>query len=312
MPDIISNISTLTLDMSYAADIYTDSIERDLSRGHGGGLNYITAFGSIVSDWAIFMAFYYSTLKGKSHVLSALLWLCSIYPLLSGISGGARAIMSYWVFDIIVAYLLFRNFFSNKLAHVIRIVVLSGVFLMVSVFALLTIGRFTSGAYQNGNFVGSSIVSYLGQGTLNFNQYVLNNDVYQYGDNTMPLFRKMVGLESSSNIRERQAKWSEKMKIVQGYFYTFVGDFYFDWGPLGTFFLMMFLSIYLRNKIRIRGDTIHVKKLFLIYFWSVIINHGLFYYSFKTVSGNWHFLSFIIFYVLLSIIKTRENVCQDL
>lgn len=306
LSEIKDNILGLTVDLSYAYDMYNDSAERDVDRNINDSINIVTGLGAIASDWVIFLAAYYSTLKRKNKILCILLWICCIYPLLSGISGGSRAVMTYWFFDLAIAYYLFKPHYSPTINKAVKRVMLIAVLFMFSVMAALTIGRFTSGAYQGGNYVGSSIVSYTGQSTLNFDQYALDNEVYQWGDNTMPLFRKMVGLEASNNIRERQAKWGGRMKIQQGYFYTIFGDILFDWGPVLSFVLLLFLSLFILKHTHTTG-SLKVQQLYLTYFWATIICNGVFYYSQKSVGGNWHLISMIIFYFIL-IILTRKKI----
>lgn len=306
LSDIKDNISGLTVDLSYAYDMYNDSAERDIDRNINDSLNIVTGLGAVASDWAIFLAAYYSTLARKNKLINILLWICCIYPLLSGISGGSRAVMTYWVFDLVIAYLLFKPHYSNSVNKAVKRVMLIAVLFMFSVMAALTVGRFTSGAYQGGNYVGSSIVSYTGQSTLNFDQYALDNEVYQWGDNTMPLFRKMVGLEASNNIRERQTKWGGRMKIQQGYFYTIFGDILFDWGPVLSFALFIFLSLFFLKRTHTTG-RIKVEQLYLTYFWATIICNGVFYYSQKSVGGNWHLISMIFLYFVLIILARKKH-----
>lgn len=304
--EIKENILSLTVDLSYAYDMYNDSAERDMDRNINDSINIVTGLGAVASDWVIFLSAYYSTLKRKNIIISILLWICCIYPLLSGISGGSRAVMTYWVFDLAIAYLLFKPHYSSNVNKVVKRVMLIGVTFMVLIMGALTVGRFTSGAYQGGNYVGSSIVSYTGQSTLNFNQYALDNEVYQWGDNTMPLFRKMVGLDASDNIRERQTKWGGRMKIQQGYFYTIFGDIIFDWGPVLSFVLFLFLSLFFLRHTHTTSN-IKVQQLYLTYFWATIICNGVFYYSQKSVGGNWHLISMIFFYFILIILTRKKN-----
>ena len=141
---------------------------------------------------------------------------------------------------------------------------------------------------------------------LNFNAYVLDEDVCQYGDNTGPIFRKMLGLESSDNLFERQAKWAVKMKAPQGAFYTFIGDLCFDYGFFVVFFLILIVAGFFYER-RSRSNNIHLYKLFSIFFWACLCCNGLFYFSYKTVGGNLKIICSVLFYCLLRFIYSTAT-----
>ena len=79
--------------------------------------------------------------------------------------------------------------------------------------------------------VAESIEWYYGQSFLNFNNYGLDAGGIRYGDRTANFFKSFLFDDVPHNFVERREKYSH-LKIDDYYFYTFVGDFTIDYGPI--------------------------------------------------------------------------------
>ena len=262
----VSNFSGIMADMSLVSEIYGDAAEMNREMTGRSFNNLPIVFRNIFSEVVVFVFFYYLTKKNKKKIVILLLALSLLYPLISSFNMASRTSMTYWVFEMVIAALLFRRFFSSTTDKVVKTTMVSAILLVVFIFGALTIGRF---AYMDAgeDYTQSSLIAYSGKSTMNFANDVFENDTYQWGDGTAPLFRRMIGLESSDNLYKRQEKWSGKMKIKQGTFYTFVGDLSFDYTIVGAFLLLSLSSLYITIRTKKPSTFISVDKLFLLYFW---------------------------------------------
>ena len=290
------------VNISVVTSLYDDTAEMIQSDGQSGSV--IGIIRGIFSEIIIFYTGFYLTLKKKNKLILILLLFSSVYPLLINFMLGSRTSMTYWIIEVLIVYALFKNFLNNSTKKLFKTVVICLLSFFLVVVTILTIGRFT----RSGSLYDplESVVLYAGQPMLNFNAYVLDEDVCQYGDNTGPIFRKMLGLESSDNLFERQAKWAVKMKAPQGAFYTFIGDLCFDYGFFVVFFLILIVAGFFYER-RSRSNNIHLYKLFSIFFWACLCCNGLFYFSYKTVGGNLKIICSVLFYCLLRFIYSTAT-----
>jgi oligosaccharide repeat unit polymerase len=295
-------------DFAYVSEMYADTADMTAAQTGRGFSNIGSIFRNSFSEVIVFFPFYYALYEKRNKIITILLWLSMLNPLLSSFRLGSRTMMSWWVLEVIVAFLFFRRYYAYDVRKRINKAVYSAIAGVVFVFAILTIGRFATGMYQNDSYVGGSLLSYAGQSTLNFSDDVLQNDVYQHGDNCFPLFRRIVGLESSSNLYERQAKWSLKMKIRQGSFYTFIGDLYNDFSPILGLLLLSIISFILYSFFNKKnGCVLSSPKAYLIFFLACVLYNGLFYFSYKGTGGNLRIIVNLLFIVLLRVLSPTLN-----
>lgn len=298
---IINDFSRLLFDFSYANELYGDT--RDVTSAQTGNsfLNVGAVLRGAFSEVLVLFTFYYMTLKQKSKLVLSLLLLSLLFPFLSSFTRGSRTVMVWWFIEMFIAFIILKDFYSESAKRWLQRVLMVITFVVVTIFTLLTIGRFNSNDYASMS-ANDSFVSYLGQGTLNFSDMVLQNDVHQYGDNCFPFFRSLVGFESSSNLYDRQWRWEGKMKIEQGVFYTFIGDLCNDFGSyFGLIFIIIF-SIIFDRMINKKGKVVTLAQILSLFFFSCICFNGLFYFSYKSVGGNLRIIVYLILFCFIDII----------
>lgn len=294
------NFSSLMTDLSIAADMYRDAADYGRSQTGSSLSNIPSVIRGCFSEIVIFLFFYCLTLqKRKKTFFTILLGISMTYAFVASFNQGSRTAMTYWILQCAIAFMLFYPYYSGSVRRKGLIGIVTVGTIVLTVFMALTIGRFSTGKYSNDDYTKGSLISYSGQGTLNFANDALENDVFQWGDGTMPFFRRIVGLESSDNLYERQEKWASKMKIKQGCFYTFVGDLTFDFTIIGAFVFLSYISYMVYRRTQFRYTTASIDKLFLFYFWCSVCFCGLFYLSYKTVGGNLKIITNILFYLYL-------------
>lgn len=293
----ITTFQESLINTSVVISLYDDTAKMIQSEGQQGSA--IGIIRELFTEIIVFFTGYYITLKKKNLLILTLLSFSSIYPLLSNFMLGSRTGMTYWIIEIFIVFALFGKFLNDNTKKIFKSAIACLFSFFLVVVTILTIARFTrSGSLYNPL---ESVILYAGQPMLNFNAYVLEEEVHQYGDNTAPIFRKMLGLEASDDLFERQAKWAGKMKAPQGAFYTFIGDLCFDYTFLVVPILVLIASTFFYIK-RTGNNTIQLYKLFSLFFWTCLCCNGLFYFSYKTVGGNLKIICSILFYCLLRLI----------
>jgi len=288
----IQNGLTLILTTRYGgSELYAEAHNVEFTSGN---LNILGFVNSSCSDIGILFIFYYLTYcKNKIYVIS--LFILIFISVLDPIARGLRTETIMKIFLIIVSYYMFHQFYSPSLnSKIKRIGIISVILISIPTIAL-SISRFGN---SDGGTLGGT-VSYIGQANLNFNNYCLDANGTRNGDRTCNMFKKMLGFENvPESIMETRAKY-RYMKIDDGSFYTFIGDFVLDFGPTIAFIIIIIISISISRITICQNKTINFHQLLCIYFVVAISIQGgmyLFHYSF---SGNWKIIVFILFYILM-------------
>lgn len=292
--DFTFSIKKLLTSSSGGLDLYHKSLAEARFLGDGK----IANFGSIISNtygkFGILLFFYYLTLQKRSKLILIGLFISCIINILSNVSLGQRGPILETLLSMIITYFALRRFFQPEVNRIIKIV--GGGFLLVSLIPViaLTISRF--GNDTKGSM--SSVYYYGGQENLYFNNYGLDDEGIRYGDRTFPLFKRILGFENvPRNFIERRAKYPH-LKINDEKFYTFVGDFTIDFGPIIATLIFLFFSIFVLIKTKIRNGIIRFHQLILLHFVMIVcVLGGMKLYPFSDVGGNLQLIGYFIAYM---------------
>ena len=300
---IVTNFHSLLIDFSYANDLYADNRDVTLEQT-GSSLEHIgSVLQGMFSEVLVLFTFYYMTLKRNNRIILVLLCFSLLYPFLSSFVRGSRTVMVWWFMEMLISYLIFKDYYTGRARRWLKFGISLASIIAVIIFSILTIGRFSINSFSTYDNAGESVIAYLGQGTLNYSDMVLQNDVHQYGDNCFPLFRNIIGLESSSNLYERQNKWESRMRIKQGVFYTYLGDLCNDFGPIITLIIVSLISIMFNLGINRNRKTLSLEQIVLLYFICCISFNGVFYFSYKSVGGNLRIILYIIILLMIGFLR---------
>jgi len=281
LPGITSNFGEGILKLFTDSDAGKDAYEEQLEGSSDAG-SVITNIPAIIfnslNDIAIFLAFYFTSLKKKNKLLIAFLFLSVFIGVLIPIMKGQRGGVIICMLTIILGYMMFQQFYSKRIVRAVRIVGIIGLTLMFLPVAAITFSRYSE---TNAGITGY-LNWYVGQGNVYFNNYALNAGGTRNGDRTMNLFRRVIAPNSTcKNFVERRAKY-HNLKIDDHYFTTFVGDFCIDFGPILTVVIFVFFNLLVLSQIRPRDGTISLHQMLLLYFTECICMQGgmtLFAYS---------------------------------
>lgn len=198
-------------------------------------------------------------------------------PMSQGLRGGTITAL----LTIIGGYMLFRRFLSKKINKVItRIGMISVAVIAVPIIAI-TVSRF--GKEQAG--VTGFVNWYVGQGSLYFNNYGLDNGGIRHGDRTMSFFKRFIDKDTPKNFVERRDK-DRFLEIDDNFFSTFVGDFTLDFGPIIPVFIFVAFNWLIILLIKPKDDKLKVHQLLLIYLTACIcLQGGMTLYSYSDLGA---------------------------
>jgi oligosaccharide repeat unit polymerase len=227
--------------------------------------------------------------------------LCVCFHLILSLSKGDR----YYIFNLLIdlpfLYLLFRHKLDKKARKKIVLSLMAVGLLLVIGLGAVTMGRYGNNKQQEAYLI-YSLETYASQNFIFFNNYGLDAGGIRYGDNTANLFKKMIGLNASDNQFEGRIMYSN-LKIDNTRFYTFVGDFTLDYGPIVGFLLLMLMTILFSRILRLRRRKYNFNQIVLLTGLYHVCVHGFSLFPYTFMMPNIKFISLFLLYALLGLKK---------
>jgi len=267
--------------------IYENSIDIDQGLSWvGRKLNWlINTF-----QYVIPVLFFYELSKPKIRKLILIgLILAVLSTVLNAYANASRVGIVRILFYFILSYFLSRSFLDLKKKKIFKKVGFLFVSLIIGLVLLVTIARFnydTTGKIQNeDNPLLTWVSLYTGEGSLRFNTQMWHVNSHSNGDNCFSFVKDSFGFPTFIDNDKRRSYYASNMHIQTEVFYTFIGDFYSDFGKIGTFLLVILLSVLLQKilvKLRYGNiETIIIAALILnIYIF------GFTYFPYKTYQAQ--------------------------
>lgn len=291
--DFSSGLSKMLIDSGAGQELYLETFSKADQAGDGKIENLAIIISGMLSNISILLLFYNLTLSNKNKLIIFGLSLSVLLAILSSIASGARGGVTNTILTAIISFVLLRNFMSDATRKTVKRIGIIILLLISIPFILITVSRF--GYHKNFDTL-SSIEWYYGQSFLNFNNYGLDAGDIRNGDRTASLFKQMIWNDTPRNFFERIYKYSH-MKMDESVFYTFVGDFTLDFGPVFSFLIFIVASIFFCLKTKVYNQTILFHQLILLFFvLCVCVQGAITLFSFSDVGGNLNLITFILVY----------------
>ena len=283
----------LFTDTDAGKDAYMEQAKE--AEDTGSGISNIPAIiYNALSDIAIFLFFYFITLKKKNTWLILGLLFSILVGILEPIMHGQRGGVIAAVLTAIVGYAMFQQFISKKINRAIRLFGLSCIIAIAIPVAAITVSRFSN----MGGGIAGFLNWYVGQGNLYFNNFALDAGGTRNGDRTLNLVKRMIDPETPKNYTERRDKY-HNLNIDDDIFSTFVGDIVIDFGPVTTVFIFVFFNALVIYLIRPRDGTLKLHQVLLLYFTLCIcMQGGMTLFSFSD-GGNLRIITLLLLYAYL-------------
>lgn len=259
--NLIDGLNRMLADSSAGNEMYTDSIENVRNSGSG-----ITNLGAIISNAfaqiGYLLPIYYLTLRQKNKWIFWGLILACIMKMANGISLGQRGGIVEPILVLTATSFLLKDYIIEKYRRALYILGSVLIGLITIPVVLITISRFDNKVMDP----MSSTYYYLGIENINFNNYALDDGGIRYGDRTIPLFKRMIGIDNvPKNFFERRAKYPN-LKVNDETFITYIGDIAIDYGPIVGALIIIMMSLFFLNKTYARGNIVPFHKLLLLHF----------------------------------------------
>lgn len=305
VPEIISDFNDgikLFSDVDAGNDAYMKQLEKTSEQG-STIKNLFGVIDNALTDIVVFLFFYFLTLKKKNYwILGGLLFSIFngiIIPILHGQRGSIIAC----VLTVIVGYMLFKRYLSNRVNRVFKVFGISCLIAISLPVIAITMSRFG----ENRAGAGGILNWYIGQGNLYFNNYGLDAGGIRNGDRTLFLVKLAINPEETpKNYFERREKY-HNLKIDDYWFYTFVGDFTIDFGPVYAFIIFVVFNILIILLTLPRDKTMKVYQLLLLYFsMCICMQGGMTLYSYADYVG----LRVVVLLMLYIYLKYHERLLK--
>jgi oligosaccharide repeat unit polymerase len=298
-PNVIANLGDglvkLLTDTDAGKDAYEEQLQNAADSGSGIG-NIPAIIFNALSEIAIFLFFYFLTLKRKNVWLVGGLGFAIFVAVLQPIMAGQRSLVIYTVLTVILGFFFFKQFFSDILKKIMRYVgVVALAMTMVPVIAI-TVSRFSQ--YRQST-VTDYVNWYIGQGNIYFNNYALDDNGIRYGDRTLNLVKRVISSNASDNFVERRDTFSN-LYVNDDIFTTFVGDFAIDYGPVLAFLIFVVFNAWVLFRTRVQDGKIKIQQAILLYFtMCVCLQGGMTLFTFADTANLKMFCMFALYFYLV-------------
>lgn len=295
------------IDTSGLADMYNDKMY-----GDGIKVTWLSSLGMIGNSLdgvfiqlLVFIPFYFLTRKKINKYLLMFSFLPVLNHVLFQLASSGRGFATQFFLDALFLILLFRKQIPStrfKKLKLVSLVVIPCFFLLLSI---LTLARGNSS--NKGVETSITVGYYVAKSHLDFNESLWNIRKHTEGDNSFGFVKDLIGLDVP---KDKNAYWNySKTGIIPSLFYTYIGDWYMDFGPFFTIVLLLIWSfvfsiIFLREK-----RTASLLPFFLYFVFCEILINGWTINIFKT-SGSFRNLLFSIFLlIIIQKLSKKGNIC---
>lgn len=304
----------LFLDADAGLEAYNRGAARFMSDTSSGdisaGVDYIAVLSNTAKSIIPLFWMYYLTLEKKNKLLLCTLSLTALLAPLNAIASGSRYTIGVFMLEMIVLFIFLRKTFSQKSFLRIKKIMYIIMFSLLLPFMAVTLSR--SGSDYNNMILG--VERYTAESFIRFNNYGLDAGGVRYGDRTIPLLKVLSGMDTAKNYAERLEKYS-KMKINESVFYTFVGDFTLDYGPILTILIFLCVTYFYLRVLRVYDGNLYFYQFILLF---VLIETclGFFLYLYADVIGNLRLVAYLfaafvfkVDYILQNNKTVKNAVC---
>ncbi|MCW0484742.1 O-antigen polymerase [Gaoshiqia sediminis] len=245
---------------------------------------------SYLKPLAIILLFFFLTLYKKRPVWLIILAISITLPVfLTAINVASRGMLVSFAITSFLGYIIFRREISKTIRKIVG--VFAGVLL---VFFLIYSLAVTASRFGQDDQT-SSLIYYFGHSMLTFN-YGIADSIHSYlnGEHFFGWFYDKLGLAHYGGI-----KHSELGTHFGTAFFTFVGAWYLDFGPFGTFLIALFLPMAMISIFRYKR-VLDIADVYIYLFYLDYLVMGVFVYG-RGYGLAW-FIAFMV-YGFLKILK---------
>lgn len=293
IPKVFFVIQKLFLSKNGSIELYEATKLNAIKQGYGIS-NVWSILSNALTDICIFLLVYHLLAEKIEKARIVPFALLIVFIIIRRLFSGERSGVATIFISFICAILLFKDYIpKSRIRKIKKIVAILSICLCIPLLAI-TIGRFNNAKSTQGSV--SSVLWYLGQPMIFFNNYGLDAGGTRHGDRTILLFKKALGIEVPHNYVERRNKY-QHLKADDYIFTTYIGDLTIDFGPITAFFIVVIFSILFTSLTRPRNGTIQFCQLLLLFCCANICCQGIIsLFTYSDIGGNIRLITYFLFY----------------
>lgn len=306
--NMIDGITKILISSSAARDLYADYHNTAATSGSvsSSGFSLLVLYYNFFRDICILMTFYILTLKKYNKYILYGLVGCLIVNILIPLSQGLRTEATFTILTMVLAYILFLDFYPQNRKRKLNKFFKIGICVLTLPILLVTVGR----NLRNPQGAIGGIADYLGQCNLKFNNYCFDMDGIRYGDRTMNQFKQFLGFpnmpESVMEVRDLY-----KLRLDDGYFSTFIGDFVIDFGLFWTAIIIIVFNFLVLKIVSTKSRKVLFHNLLLYYFTMCVCFQGGFYLFSYAFKANMRIVAVFLLYFIFKYDYKLTPSCNE-
>ena len=226
----------------------------------------------------ILLFYSFTTRRIPVYVKIMLLFAC-IAPGFNSVMSGSRFVIITDLIYMIAVYLFFKPYFKTKINKRVQFAGLY-IFILFFIFtAAITLFRFQNSTGESS--LSEWIFLYTSESFVNFSGDMWGINQYSNGDNSMHFFRDFFDISRVTDRDSFQSLYESLIKIRLNVYYTFIGDFYVDFGFFGTIFLIICLSfVFYQFSFTRNNLVLDIDGFFILSIWIKVCLVGFMYYTY--------------------------------
>lgn len=293
LPEIQTGLSLMLVDNSNAVEAYIDTTDANLSKQSLSGVfNFLGFFVTTGVNFSILFFFMYLLYPKKNKwILYGMIIAVLSNPIIS-LAGGSREKVVTTILIFLLMYFFLRPLLPYKTKRIINVGAVFITSLLLLFFFIISMGR----ARGNTDNLLLGFESYFGQSFLVFDNDCLYAKGTREGNVVSPLINVLLGGQTYSQMELRN-KYAF-LGIDNGRFYTFVGDFVLDYGPIIAFVILFVLAIFFYKKLNIKM-VLTCRHVILVYALLKLLS-GFYLHQYTGIGGNLLIIELALLYLLFS------------
>ena len=260
-------------------------------------------------DIAIVLLFYQLTKKRRKKWLVLGLLLSNAFFFLFSLVSGSRGGMLATLFVIVAMGLLLKNVFEASLFLKLKKIAILVTIIIGLMVILISVSRFNYSIAESSSTATLDrwISQYIGEGMIRFNNDLWYIDRTMKGSQNFYYIKSLIGNGDIGLYQSEMTKFEGLLGLPVNVFYTFIGDFYLDFGLIGTFFLVLCFSVFYSRLLCCSSGRISISQLILLAICFHMLSFGFAANLYRTVyiqrDTMFLFLVAIILYIIQQVNK---------
>lgn len=299
---LLSKFSIFSLVGDTLGEMYESDIDK--SSYYFSGISKISfALIRRFGDLAVIL-FFYQIIKRNKWLIIGLLISNAFFILFSLVSG-SRGGMLATLFVFVALGLFLKNCFHRSIYSKLKKMAIFCSSIIGIMIAMISISRFnySISVMSSTATLDRWISQYIGEGFIRFNDDLWHINGSMRGSQNFYYLKTLLGNKYISDYPNEMYKYESLLEVPVNVFYTFIGDFYLDFGVIGTFIFVIIFAMIFTVLLKCKNGKIKISQLILLTICFHMLSFGFAANIYRTVYIQRDTMILVILAVLLYIIQ---------